>query len=314
MQQMFLPHEFTMTVPDITYEAAKPDLWCGRFISMKSPCEIWLQTPDQQFASRLLAFTAKETLRIEKKYSRFLPSSDLSHINIRAGQWISVDEETEGLLDVCEQYWQQSEGMIDTTVGVFLNLWKFDGKSPPPDRREINKLRPFVGWEKIKRRQGQLFLPVGMQLDFGGIVKEYAVDLIADFLAGNIHQGGIMVNFGGDIRAIRPKADDTPWRIALEICEPGNNQPVVFNLKQGGIATSGNYKRYAVDHEGMQLGHILNPKTGWPVANGPSCVSVISENAMQSGFLSTLAMLKGEQAQAFLEQQGITFYCQIPGQ
>ncbi|MBF0476267.1 MAG: FAD:protein FMN transferase [Deltaproteobacteria bacterium] len=252
-------------------------------------------------------------MRIEKKYSQFLPGSDLSAINSRPEQWISVDEETEALLDICDQYWRQSEGMIDATVGVFLNAWKFDGKSPPPDRREIDLLRPFVGWEKIKRRPNQIFLPRGMQLDLGGIVKEYAVDLIADFLASMLSEGGIMVNFGGDIRIIRPKSDQSPWRIALEMSEPTNNEARVFTLRQGGIATSGNYKRYAVAREGRRLGHILNPKTGWPVPNGPSSVTVISMNAMQSGFLSTLAMLKGEQAQVFLDQQGLTYYCQLPG-
>ena len=219
---------------------------------------------------------------------------------------------TRALLDVCDHHWQQSAGMIDATVGVFLRAWKFDGKSPPPDSREIAALRPLVGWEKIRSQRDQLFLPYGMRLDLGGIVKEYAVDLIADFLASTLTTGGIMVNFGGDIRAIRPTADQSPWRIALELGESANNEPRVLAIRQGGIATSGDYKRLAIDCEGKRFGHILNPHTGWPIANGPSRVSVISQTAQQSGFLSTLAMLQGEQAQTFLQQQGVPYYCQIP--
>jgi thiamine biosynthesis lipoprotein len=301
-----------LPAPSLTYEAVAPELWCGRFIAMKSPCEIWLETPDKQFAARMLAFAAQETLRIEKKYSLFLPSSDLSAINSQPGRWLSVDDETEALLDLCEQYWQRSAGMIDVTVGVFLKAWKFDGSSPPPTQQQIDALRPFVGWDKIRRRRNQLYLPMGMRVDLGGVVKEYAVDLIAEFLASALPEGGIMVNFGGDIRAIRPKNDQSPWRIALEICEPAASEPMVFTLWQGSIATSGNYKRYAVDHQGKRLGHILNPKTGWPVANGPSSVSIISPTAMNSGFLSTLAMLKGEEALLFLEQQDVPFHCQMP--
>ena len=122
-----------------------------------------------------------------------------------------------------------------------------------------------------------------------------------------------MVNFGGDIMAIRSKSDQSPWRIALEMCGHTIPEPKVFTLWQGGIATSGDYKRFAVNEEGKRLGHILNPTTGWPVANGPSSVSIISKNAMQSGFLSTLTMLQGENARTFLNQQDIENYCcQMP--
>jgi len=294
----------------VTVEKKDGMLWCGRFEAMKSPCEIWLESQSQQEAERLIEWAASEALRIEAKYSRFRADSVLSYINQEAGSWVVMDEETEALVDFAACCWEITDGMIDVTVGVYLENWRFDGKTLPPSRNQMKALKSFVGWDKVQLKAGKIFLPEGMRLDFGGIGKEYAVDMVATQLASKVREGGVMVNFGGDLNAIRPRNDGKPWRVTVERAVKSSFEQKTLQLYKGAVATSGDTKRFAIDKKRRVLGHILNPKTGWPVPNSPASITVVSETAMQSGLLSTLAMMKGADAEVFLSNQDVQFYCQ----
>jgi len=285
------------------------DLWMGAFEAMKSPCEVWLETDESQ-ARALTEWAANETWRIEKKYSRFRDDSLLSQINRQAGAWQELDTETLSLLTFADECWQLTDGMIDITIGTYLQYWKFDGITPPPSRKQLKHVAHRVGWDKVQIEQGQLLLSDGVQLDFGGIGKEYAVDSVALALTDKLVEGGIMVNFGGDLMAIRARLDKQPWTIGVESIQQDKEQTDTIELYQGAIATSGSTKRYAVDKRGKVLGHILNPKTGWPVAQGPASITVVANTASQCGVLSTYAMLQGNNAEAFLREQEVQFYLQ----
>ncbi len=78
-------------------------------------------------------------------------------------------------------------------------------------------------------------------------------------------------------------------------------------VSRGGIATIGDARRY-VRWRGKRLGHILNPKTGWPVDGAPRSVTVFGRSCMEAGTLSTLAYLQGAAARAHLEDQGVQFW------
>ncbi|MDH5693642.1 MAG: FAD:protein FMN transferase, partial [Gammaproteobacteria bacterium] len=73
------------------------------------------------------------------------------------------------------------------------------------------------------------------------------------------------------------------------------------------VATSGNTKRY-IEHNGKRYGHILNPKTGWPIENAPRSVTVLANTCIEAGVLSSLAMLQGADAETFLSEEGVTFH------
>jgi thiamine biosynthesis lipoprotein len=187
---------------------------------------------------------------------------------------------------------------------VLRRAWKFDGKPLVPDRALIESLRARVGWERVLFDGESITLPPGMEIDLGGIGMEYAADRVADLLAA--HSGTVMVNLGGDIRAT---ADGTgPWKIGIE--NPQSEGGVVGELRvtTGGVATSGDARRYCIV-DGVRLGHILDPRTGWPVEGAPHSVTVVAETCTSAGFLSTLAMLQGREAEEFLAAQGVTYHC-----
>lgn len=292
-----------------SYQQKDTHLWLGQFEAMKSPCEIWLETNETQ-ARPLIQWATNEAWRIEKKYSRFRADSVLSQINRNAASWQTLDNETLSLLKFADECWRLTEGMIDISIGAYLKHWRFDGEAPPPPRKQLKQVARNVGWEKVQLQQNKLFLPEGMQLDLGGIGKEYAVDTVALALTSKLPEGGIMVNFGGDLIAIRPKLDKSPWTVGIESIQTGKSIVKTIALFQGAIATSGSTKRYAVDKKGRSLGHILNPKTGWPVANGPASVTVVADTATQCGMLSTYAMLQGGHAETFLQQQDVEYFLQ----
>jgi thiamine biosynthesis lipoprotein len=135
----------------------------------------------------------------------------------------------------------------------------------------------------------------GKDIDLGGICKEYAADQILSLLVKR-RPIATLVNLGGDIAA----AGDRLWSVGIEdVSRPGQVVRTIY-LRKGGVATSGTTKR---------PGHILNPKTGRPVVKAPESVTVAAKTCTEAGFWSTLAVLHGEAAEFFLEEQGLEYWC-----
>jgi thiamine biosynthesis lipoprotein len=146
-----------------------------------------------------------------------------------------------------------------------------------------------------------------MEVDLGGIGKEYAVDRTATLLGAET-DASFLINYGGDLFASGPRRDNQPWVIGLD--DPGHTGRRHLGeipLKQGGMATSGDARRFLMK-DGIRYGHILNPKTGWPVEHAPRSVTTHAPTCMEAGMLATLAMLQGEGADAFLQAQGLPYW------
>ncbi len=242
---------------------------------------------------------------LERRYSRYLPDSILSKINASAGQpGISVDAETTALLDYAQACYQQSDGLFDVTSGVLRNVWDFKSDNLP-EQQDVEAVQKLIGWDRLNWTPPRITLPVsGMELDFGGIVKEYAADGCANLCRSLGIKSG-MVNMGGDIHVIGPHPDGSPWIIGIQ--DPGDPDSVItsIELKQGGLASSGDYQRSMVIDD-KRYSHILNPKTGWPV-QGLRAVSVIAPHCLIAGSTSTIAMLKGEEGKQWLDTTGLSY-------
>jgi len=140
---------------------------------------------------------------------------------------------------------------------------------------------------------------------FGGIGKEYAVDRAYDLLAAQ-YAGPFLVNFGGDLRANRPPPNG-PWQVGIERPDTDQTAGMVLDLERGALATSGDSRRFLLQDTVLH-GHILDPRTGWPVPESPRSVTVAASSCTEAGLLSTLALLHGAQARAFLEVQGARYW------
>jgi len=284
------------------------DLWVGRFSAMASPCELLIDTPDEALAYRLLSIAENEARRIEQKFSRYRDDNIIFKINNALGQPLQVDAETALLLDYAGQCYQLSDGHFDITSGVLREVWRFDGSNQVPSPAEIDAILPRVGWSKVEWQSQRLTMNSAMEIDLGGIGKEYAVDRAA-LLIRPLLQSGVLINFGGDLCAIGPRLDGRAWEVAIEDPECRDKQQLgLVSLKSGAVATSGDARRYLIK-DGVRYGHILDPVTGWPVPDAPRSVTTVAATCMEAGMLSTFAILKGAAATSFLEQEGVEFLC-----
>jgi thiamine biosynthesis lipoprotein len=275
------------------------------FTAMASPCELLLSSADRSAALEMGTLAALEARRIEKKFSRYRDDSVTSWIHENRGTGIEVDEETSSLIDFASRCFDLSDGLFDVTSGVLRRAWKFDGSDRVPDSAAIRNLLPLVGFDKIEWRSPRLLLPSGMELDFGGIGKEYAVDRAYEKLAA-ARAAPFLIKFGGDLRANRPPPRG-PWQVGIERPDTDREATMILDLERGALATSGDSRRYLLK-DGVRYGHILDPRTGWPVPDAPRSVTVAASSCTEAGLLSTLALLNGARAREFLEEQGVRYW------
>jgi thiamine biosynthesis lipoprotein len=294
-------------VPDeaLIVEARGENLLAVRFTAMASPCEVLLPLMSEGAALGLGTLAAQEAWRVEKKYSRYRDDSVTAWIHQNRGTAIEMDPETASLLDFAAQCFDLSDGLFDITSGVLRRAWTFDGSDRIPDAGVIERLLPLVGFEKVQWRSPHLLLPAGMELDFGGIGKEYAVDRSYESLSAR-GWTPFLINFGGDLRANRPPAHG-PWQIGIERPDTDRQATMLLDLEYGAIATSGDSRRYLLK-DGIRYGHILNPLTGWPAPESPRSITVAASSCTEAGLLSTVAMLQGAGAQAYLDEQGVRYW------
>ena len=278
------------------------------FPALGTSCEVHYAAPhgDEQAAAFERAVVGWVTA-FEEKFSRFRPDSLLSRINAAAGRaWVEIDPEMEAMLKLCDTLHFMTQGVLDPTALPLIQLWNYKAEQPRiPSAEEITAARSRIGWRNVQRAPGKVFLPEpGMALDFGGFGKEYAVDVVAQ-LAVDHRIPCALVDFGHDLRAIGAPPGRPAWHIGLEDPQkPGATAGSVALIGKG-IASSGDYIR-GFTHEGKRYGHIIDPRTGWPVANGCRQATVIAGTCLQAGVLSTTAFVLGV-------PKGIEFIQSCPG-
>ena len=281
-------------------------LIAATFAAMASPCEVLFEANDAALARRLGELAAGEAWRIERKFSRYRADSVVARIHASGGAPVNVDAETAALLDYAQHCHVLSAGRFDITSGVLRRLWKFDGQERLPAAAAVAAVLPYVGFARLTWRRPQLTLPAGMEIDFGGLGKEYAVDRAFALLRAEF-DGALLVNFGGDLRASAAPASG-PWRVGVERPGAAREPRLLLELAQGALATSGTTHRYCIV-DGVRYGHILDPRTGHPVEQAPLSVTVAAATCSEAGTFSTFAMLQGAGAERFLEAEGLKYWC-----
>ena len=267
---------------------------------MASVADLQLYATDLREANAAARTAQVEVERIEAKYSRYRGDSVTTAINRAAGgDAVAIDAETAALLDYADACWHQSGGLFDVTSGVLRRIWDFRRGVPPPTA-DIDAVRASIGWQRVRRDADSIALDAGMEIDFGGIGKEYAADRAATVLL----ESGVanaLVNLGGDVRALGAHPGGKPWRIGIVHPREPSRAIAQVPIDNAGLATSGDYERYFI-HEGRRYCHVLNPKSGRPV-QGPRSVTVIAPLCIVAGSCATIAMLKEDAARAWLDEQ-----------
>jgi thiamine biosynthesis lipoprotein len=280
--------------------------WRASFTAMASPCEVLVETEDKDLALRLGIHARDEAQRIDRKFSRYRADSLVQAINTGHGQPRRMDPETARLLDFGAALWKLSDGRFDLTSGALREAWNFDEGPVTAHPERIPALLERIGWQRVTWEAPMLTLPAGMEIDLGGIGKEYAVDLVADWVVTQT-DCPVLVNFGGDLRCTGAAPARGAWHVGIESIQKSGEAVRRIDLKSGALATSGDARRH-IEIDGVRYGHIFDARTGWPARGTPRSITVAAATCSQAGSYSTLAMLQGEGAEAFLASEGVRYW------
>jgi FAD:protein FMN transferase len=275
---------------------------------MAAENEVQVHCDEAAFAEALAARAIEEVARIEAKYSRYRSDSVVSRINAAAGgAAVPIDAETRGLLVFADACFRQSGGRFDATSGVLRRAWRFDSGRVPGDD-ELAQLVALIGWDRVEISDESVRLPAsGMELDFGGFGKEYAVDRAALVLK-EMGARSALVNLAGDLAILGPQPDGSPWRVGIR--HPRREDALLASLPvtSGSIATSGDYERF-IEIDGVRHCHILDARSGRSV-RGFQSVTVHAVSCLVAGSATTIAMLKGErEGLEWLDMLGLSYLC-----
>jgi len=209
-----------------------------------------------------------------------------------------------------------TKGSFDPSINPLLTFWGFNKEKIENlnkiDSKIIDSLLSKKGFEKLiviqKNNQfslsdlsyssfkGESFLKKPykeFELNFNAVAQGYSVDLISTFLKSK-RVNNYMVELGGEMRVLGENVNGNNWRLGIDKpLENGEREiKAVVNLKKGGLATSGNYRKYYIK-DGKKYAHTIDPKTGYPVTHNLLSATVISDECWMADALATACMVNG---------------------
>lgn len=229
--------------------------------------------------------------QLEEEFSISKSNSIVNRLSIE--KKLSIDEEIFNILKKAYYFYRISDKKFDVTIGNLVKCWGFYNENYRlPSADEIKEARNMVGFDKIEFSSNFIRLKEEVSLDFGGILKGYAVEKMVNFLISKGIEAGI-VNAGGNLKVFGKKPDKSPWKIGIRHPRKNNEIYKVIELQPGeAVATSGDYERFFITNN-MRFHHIIDPQTGYPARNDLVSVTVITTDAMDADAYSTTLFLLG---------------------
>lgn len=237
--------------------------------------------------------------------------SPFNKINDMAGKdWVRVDRETYDLIKSSIEISRRTKGAFDISYASIGRLWReARAKGTQPIQEEIKKRLPFVDYNLIefKDKTCEVYLPNElMKIGLGGIGKGYAVDKLYEYLQSS-GLSNFLISGAGDVRVHSLENAPRSWRLAIKNPFSSEDKTAGYvELKNGSLATSGDYINYLKNQSGNEkLHHILGTKTGMPAVDIASC-SIIAEKTLEADTMATtIVAMKSEDGMTFLNQQGL---------
>ena len=240
---------------------------------------------------------------INQRMSTYRPDSEISRVNDlqTAGEPFSISDDFMQVMRVSRRIFEMSGGAWDGTVDPLVQLWGFGrGNKKPavPDKDALGAQLKNVGFDFIRITDEGALVKThpAVSLNLGSIAKGFGVDQIVALLQAEGYSN-FLVEIGGEVYAAGTRIDGKPWRIGVS--HPDKNAPVnkvyrVAELRNRALATSGDYRNF-VEIDGRLFSHVIDPRTGYPVANGVVSVSVTADNCTLADGLATAVMVMGHQ-------------------
>ena len=243
--------------------------------------------------------------------STYLPDSEISTFNESASiEPFPVSPEFARVAWYSLQLSGQTGGAFDPTLDPLINLWGFGhqgsrDETPSPDA--IAAAHQKCGYEHLSVPDATHLvkdLP-GLQLNLSAVAKGAAVDGLSLLL---LDEGltNTYVDIGGEIAVRGTNPDGIAWRIGVDLPDPestlGESIVQILSLSNRAVASSGDYRNFRIDENGVRLSHLIDPRTGAPVANDVAGATVVGPNCMAADGMATALMILGaEEGLAYIE-------------
>jgi thiamine biosynthesis lipoprotein len=248
----------------------------------------------------LLEIAVQRVAELERRWSRFLPGSEVSRLNAANGRWTTVSPETALLLQRSLAGYWFSRGAFDATVLGDVVRAGYD--------RTFELVTGRPGATRFRRGSDSIEIDgdrvrLGREVGFdpGGIGKGLAADLVVELLLGG-GAAGACVNLGGDLRVSGMPPTGEAWTVAVDA--PDRPTPVLtLGLGDGAVATSSTLRRRWIS-DGDTKHHLIDPATGSPSRSEVVLATAVAGEAWAAEVVAKTALLRGEADLAFLDGTG----------
>jgi thiamine biosynthesis lipoprotein len=253
--------------------------------------------------------------RINSRMSTYQAESEVSRFNrSESVDWFDVSAETARVVARAQELSRDSAGAFDITVKPLVELWNFGagkGEFKIPSAAKIEEVKQAIGWEKLEVRlepAGLRKVDPRIQIDLSAIAKGYAVDAVAADLAAATVES-FFVEIGGEALARGTKPGGLAWKVGVERpLDVGQAVQRVVELKNQAIATSGDYRNFAIV-DGKRYSHEIDPASGWPISNELASATILAGDCMTADGLATAVMILGpEEAKKLLVKYQASAY------
>lgn len=243
---------------------------------------------------------------IDSKMNRNNKDSEIAAINAAAGkQAVQVSPETFEVVSKAYTYTTASNGSFNVAIGPLVSLWNIgnEGAQVPSDK-ELAATKELIHYTDVQldeQNQTIYLAKEGMSLDLGSIAKGYAADVIVDYLQKNNFQSAI-IDLGGNVFAMGKKPGNKLWTVGIQDPDQQRGNPIGnIHVDNQTIVTSGVYERF-FEENGKHYHHILDSTTGYPIDNGLSSVTILTDHSIDADALSTTVFALGiEEGMKFIE-------------
>jgi thiamine biosynthesis lipoprotein len=254
---------------------------------------------DEAANERIRAAIDGELARADRLFSGWRPDSEISQLGESAStQPLPVSAETVALLDLARRVSETTGGAFDVTVAPLVEAWGFGPAGRP---REVPTAEALAG---ARARVGYLHLTIDVArrtvakarpdvaCDVGALAGGWAADHLAAAI-GALGYGDVLVEVGGEVTARGRRPDGGRWRVAIEWPDGARERALVIALEDAAVATAGDYRKAWTDGQGRRRSHVIDPRTGEPIAHGLASTTVVDRDGARADALATGLLVLG---------------------